>query len=642
MTTKSGSGKLKGFFGLDARKEESWEGTFEEYFDMVVATDRSKHLLTRGAHQYINEMIRSYGTTLVSVGANKVEEFDFFKDEMYGVEDDIRGFMEYITSAAMGHDVRKRILLMYGPPSSGKSTLATLIKRGMEAYSRTDEGALYQLSDCPQQSDPLLLIPQYMRAKIESEFGIAIEGDVSPRMAHTLEEDYNGDIWKVKINRFFISERDRKGIGTFVPSDSKTQEMSELVGSLDLSTIGTYGSESDPRAYRFDGEINIANRGMMEFVELLKADRQFLNPLLTLTEERRIKIGRFSQIFCDEFLLAHTNENEYKDFLANDKFEALHDRVVVRKMGYNLKINEEVKIYEKLLRHANIGDTHIAPHTLKIAAIFAVLSRLSIADDGRLTLMSKARLYNGEQVDGFTARDVDRIKRSDEREGLSGISPRFITNRIAAAFVANPDSNTITPVDVLRSIREGFDTSAQFNSDTKEALETLIHEARGEYDALAKADVQKAFFVSFDHEIRALLSNYADNILAYLDSSDLENEFGETIAPDENFMRAIEENVGVSEAMKETFRNEVARKVSAGIDSFDYTQHPKLKKALEEQLFEERRDTIKLTVTSRNPDPEAIKRINKVVESLVEHYGYNEASANMLLRYVQNLMARDR
>src|SRR5262249_16829362 len=143
-----------------------------------------------------------------------------------------------------------------------------------------------------------------------------------------------------------------------------------------LSTIGEVGVESDPRAYRFDGELNIANRGMMEFIEMLKVDEKFLYVLLTLSQEQNIKTGRFSMIYADEVVVSHTNENEYAAFVGNKKSEALQDRIILVKVPYNLRVTDEVKIYEKLLRQSALKDVHIAPHTLRIASTFAVLTRL--------------------------------------------------------------------------------------------------------------------------------------------------------------------------------------------------------------------------------------------------------------------------
>src|SRR2546425_6369259 len=247
-------------------------------------------------------------------------------------------------------DVGRRILLLYGPPSSGKSQLVILLKRGLEAYTQTEEGAVYAIADCPQHEDPLNLMPHPLRQDFQAETGIHIDGELCPLCAVHLREQYEGDIYRVPVKRLFFSEKERMGIGTFVPSDPKSQDISELVGSIDLSTVGDYGAESDPRAYRFDGELNVSNRGLMEFIEMLKADERFLYVLLTLSQEKNIKTGRFSLIYADECVVSHTNETEFNEFLGNKKSEALHDRMIMVRIPYNLKVSQEERIYQKLLR----------------------------------------------------------------------------------------------------------------------------------------------------------------------------------------------------------------------------------------------------------------------------------------------------
>lgn len=624
---------------LDRHQVKPWVGTFREYLPMVKENMR----LAQRAHMRIYSMIHSAG---VNVDAEEKEHYPFLDKELFGIDDALAKVVEYFKAAAMGSDVGKRLLLLYGPPSSGKSQLVILLKRGLEEFSHTDEGAVYVISDCPQHEDPLNLIPHALRKDFTEEFGVHIEGELCPLCAMHLRDTYDGDIYRVPVKRIFFSERERMGIGTFVPSDPKSQDISELVGSIDLSTIGDYGSESDPRAYRFDGELNVSNRGMMEFIEMLKADERFLYVLLTLLQEKNIKTGRFPLIYADECVIAHTNETEFNEFLANKKSEALHDRMIMVRIPYNLKVSQEERIYEKLLRPITIKP-HKAPHALRIAAIFAVLSRLEPPKTAGLTLLKKLKLYDGEDVEGFRQKDIKQIKEQTEHEGMDGMSPRFIINRIAAALV-RPDATCINPIDVLQVIREGIMNldEKQVKKAKKEEYVNLIAEARREFDEIARTDVQKAFFVSFEKEALTLVDNYLDNIEAFLDKTKLTDPItGEEVAPDEKLMRGIEEKVKVAEYGKESFRNEIMRKFAMmnrrGL-KFDYTTHEKLKEAIEKQLFEERRDTIKLTITSRAPDPEQAKKLNEVINTLVEREGYCAECANELLKYVSSLLAREK
>jgi serine protein kinase len=293
-----------------------WAGTFRDYLPIALRNPQLAQL----AHARVYNMVRSYG---VDIDEHGNESYLFFERELFGIDDALAKVVEYLKAAATGSDVGKRILMLYGPPSSGKSQLVILLKRGLEEFTQTDEGAVYAIADCPQHENPLHLIPHGLRQELLEEYGLYIEGELCPMCALNLREKYDGDVYRVPVQRIFFSEKDRAGIGTFVPSDPKSQDISELVGSIDLATVGEHGSESDPRAYRFDGELNIANRGMCEFIEMLKADERFLYILLTLTQEKNIKTGRFSLIYADEFVIAHTNEAEFKEFLADKKSEAL-------------------------------------------------------------------------------------------------------------------------------------------------------------------------------------------------------------------------------------------------------------------------------------------------------------------------------
>lgn len=623
---------------LQNHRMDVWEGTFRDYLSMVI----KQPSLAQRAHTRIYNMIKAPG---VRVDEEGNEHYAFFEQELFGIDEPLAKVVEYFKAAAMGSDVGRRILLLYGPPSSGKSQLVILLKRALEAYTHTSEGAVYGITECPQHEDPLNLMPHALRRDFREETGVHIEGELCPMCALHVREKYYGDVYQVPVKRLFFSEKERLGIGTFVPSDPKSQDISELVGSIDLSTIGNYGSESDPRAYRFDGELNIANRGMMEFIEMLKADERFLYVLLTLAQEKNIKTGRFPLIYADECVIAHTNETEFNEFLADKKSEALHDRMIMVRIPYNLKVSQEERIYHKLLRQTDLQGIHIAPHTLRLAAIFAVLSRLEEPTIQGLTLLKKMKLYDGEDVEGFRQKDVKMIREQTEREGMDGISPRFVINRIASSLI-KPGLQCINPIDMLRAIKDGLDSRGQTKKAERERLNTLIADARREYDEIARNDVQKAFFVSFEQEALTLLDNYLDNVEAYLDRTRLTDPItGEEVAPDEKLMRSIEQKVNVPEHGKDSFRNEIFRKVAMAHrrgERFDYTTHEQLKDAIERQLFEERRDTIKLTISTRNPDSEQLHKINEVVDTLVKRENYCTVCANELLKYVSSLLAREK
>jgi len=412
---------------------------------------------------------------------------------------------------------------------------------------------------------------------------------------------------------------------------------------MDLSTVGKYGSESDPRAYKFDGELNVANRGIMEFIEMLKVDQKFLYVLLTLAQEKNIKTPRFPLIYADEFLLSHTNENEFRKFLAKEEMEALHDRIIVVKVPYNLSVNEEVRIYEKLISQADFKGIHISPHALYCAAMFAILSRLKDSANKNLDLVTKMKLYNGDSVEGFTSTDVQNFKSEYHDEGMGGISPRYVINRISSILAEN-GTTCITPIDIIRSIRDGFKSNAKLDPKEVSRLEDLLTKVIDEYSKIAKNDVQKAFFLNFEEEVSNLLSNYLENVNAFLDGSKLENDLGLLVEPNEKLMRAIEEKIQVTESGKKSFRQEISRKMARSATQNgglpNYKDHFKLREALEKQLFEERQDVIRLTVSTRITDESALKKLNVVIGTLCDKYGYTAESANKLLKYVSSIMAR--
>jgi len=484
-----------------------WEGTFAQYFE--IATKKPE--VSRLAHDRIYRMIMDADMETTRSGEPR---YNFFSQEIFGIEKPLQQIVEYFHSAAQRLEVRKRILLLMGPVGGGKSTIVYLIKRGLEAYSRADAGALYAIKDCPMHEEPLHLIPSDLRPDVEKEFGLYIEGDLCPHCRFMVDTQYSGRIEDVPVKRLAFSEKYRVGVGTFTPSDPKSQDISELVGGIDLSTIGEVGVESDPRAYRFDGELNIANRGIMEFVEMLKTDEKFLYVLLTLSQEQNIKTGRFSMIYADEVVVSHTNEHEYQAFVGNKKSEALQDRIILVKVPYNLRASDEVKIYEKLLKQSNLQNVHIAPYTLRIASIFAILTRLEPSKKAGMSLMKKLKLYDGEDIEDFKQKDIKELQEEAVREGMDGISPRYVINRLSSALVKQ-NASCINPIDALRALRDGLDQHTSITREERERYLNFINEARREYDEMAKKEVQRAFVYSYEESARTLLNNYLDNVKAY-------------------------------------------------------------------------------------------------------------------------------
>lgn len=625
---------------LDAlRSQESelhWRGTFREYFNQV----REQPRLARLSHARIYDMIAEQG---VETDSDGVVRYRFFEGEIFGLEHALNQLVEYFHSAAQRLEVRKRILLLMGPVGGGKSTLVALLKRGLEAYSRTESGAFYAIQQCPMHEDPLHLIPQALRSEVKKDYGLYIEGDLCPVCRQRLIEQYEGYIDNVPVERIVFSEKNRVGIGTFSPSDPKSQDISELTGSIDLATIGEYGSESDPRAYRFDGELNIANRGLMEFIEMLKSDEKFLYGLLTLSQEQNIKTGRYAMIYADEVIVSHSNEAEYLRFVENKKNEALRDRMILVRVPYNLKVSDETRIYEKLIAESGLKDVHLAPHTLRVASMFAVLSRLQDSKKQGMSLIKKMRLLDGQSVEGYTAKDVRELRDEHPMEGMEGISPRYVINRLSTALV-RPGAKCINPLDALKTLKDGLEQHTGLSDDERERLLNLIYETRKEFDEMAKIEVQKAFVFSFEESAQALLNNYLDNAEAYVNKTKLTDPItDEELEPDEKLMRSIEEQIGITDNAKRAFREEILIRISTLARHgrrFDYRSHSGLRQAIETKLFNDLKNVVKVTTSIRTPDQDQLKKLNDVAGRLMDHDGYCSECSQAILQYVGTLLSR--
>jgi serine protein kinase len=614
----------------------AWTGSFKEYIELL----RKDPTPAMTAHSRVYEMIESYGVE--EVGGHK--QYKFFSQEIFGLDRAIEKLVEeYFHSAARRLDVRKRILLLMGPVSGGKSTIVTMLKKGLERFSRTQGGAVYAVKGCPMHEDPLHLIPQELRPEIEKELGVRIEGNLCPSCQMKLQTEHQGNIESVLVERVFISEDNRVGIGTFSPSDPKSQDIADLTGSIDFSTITEYGSESDPRAYRFDGELNKANRGLMEFQEMLKCDEKFLWNLLSLTQEGNFKAGRFALISADELIIAHTNESEYKSFISNKKNEALHSRMIVMPVPYNLKVSEEEKIYSKLIAQSDMRHIHIAPHALRAAAIFSILTRLKETKKQGMDLVKKMRMYDGEEVEGFKEADLKEMQNEYLEEGMTGIDPRYVINRISSALIKR-DTQCINALDVLRALKDGLDQHPSISKEERERYLNFISVARKEYDTLAKKEIQKAFVYSYEESARTLFENYLDNIESYCNWSKIKDPLtGEEMDPDERLMRSIEEQIGVSENAKKAFREEILIRISSYSrkgKKFDFTSHERLREAVEKKLFADLKDIVKITTSTKTPDESQLKRINEVTKRLIDEHCYCPNCSNELLRYVGSLLNR--
>ena len=660
---------------LEQFRKKNWEGSFEQYLDVV----RSDPKVTRNAFERVYDMIMSYGTESYEQAREKRVRYRFFQDPDQGGQDGVFGLDESLAalvnafkSAAQGYGIEKRVLLLHGPVGSSKSTIARLLKKGLERYSNTDQGALYTIGWvdlanphnahwCPMHEEPLHVIPRRFRGDVLAKlnvggspggYQIKIEGELCPFCRYVYSErlkHYSGDWTKVvgdiRVKRLLLSEKDRIGIGTFQPKDEKNQDSTELTGDINYRKIAEYGSDSDPRAFNFDGEFNVANRGIVEFVEVLKLDVAFLYDLLGASQEHKVKPKKFAQTDIDEVILGHTNEPEYRRLQNNEFMEALRDRTVKIDIPYVTKLADEIRIYEKDYNRDKVHGKHIAPHTIEMAAMWAILTRLEQPKNANLTLLQKLKLYNGKSLPGFTEDNIKELREQAASEGMQGISPRYVQDKISNALVAHPEARSVNPFMVLNELETGLKHHSLITSEEiRNQYRELLGVVKEEYENIVKNEVQRAIAADED-ALKRLCGNYIDNVKAYTQREKVKNKFtGQYEEPDERLMRSIEEKIDIPDSRKDDFRREIMNYIGAlSIDgrTFDYKTNERLNKALELKLFEDQKDTIKLTsLVSNVVDADTQAKIDVVKQRLIRDHGYDDESATDVLNYVASIFAR--
>ncbi len=678
-TTASSNNNIISLIGnlqdVEGYRELHWEGSLAEYLNIV----RENPKVARNAFQRIYDMILSYGTEEVVEHKEKFIKYKFFndpvdngRDAVYGLERSLAKIVSLFKSAAKGYGTEKRVFLLHGPVGSAKSTIARLLKKGIEAYSMTKDGVLYSYAwkeehngqvnwaNCPMHEEPLHLIPEQFRARVMAEINkdrpedqhVHIVGELCPFCRQQFREllrKYEGDwtkvIDEVKVRRLLLSEKDRVGIGTFQPKDEKNQDSTELTGDINYRKIAEYGSDSDPRAFNFDGEFNIANRGLVEFVEVLKLDVAFLYDLLGASQEHKVKPKKFAQTDIDEVIIGHTNEPEYRKLQSNEFMEALRDRTVKIDVPYITKLSDEIKIYEKDYNAARIKGKHIAPHTIEMAAMWAVLTRLEDPKKAQLTLLQKLKLYNGKTLPGFTEDNIKELRSDAEREGMEGISPRYIQDKVSNALVSDKGEGCVNPFMVINELESGLKHHSLISNDEqRKRFKELLAVVKEEYEDVVKNEVQRAIAADED-ALKRLCGNYIDNVKAYTQREKVKNKYtGASEDPDERLMRSIEEKIDIPESRKDDFRREIMNYIGALAlegKTFDYKSNERLQKALELKLFEDQKDTIKLTsLISSVVDKETQEKIDVVKSRMMKYYGYCDICSTDVLNYVASIFAR--
>lgn len=665
------------------------EMSFGEYMELCRANPK----LARNAFQYVYDMIIDKGTSTFERYRKTYTKYHFFDDTefpVFGLEETLASFVDFIHGAAGGYGTEKRVLLLHGPVGSSKSTICRRLKKGLEAYSKTKEGAWYTfkwvnlptVADdngpaiytspedvCPMNENPIKLMPAAMRKEflkdlnkglreaageenLNTLYTLGSEGELNPRCKMFLGEllkRYNGDWLAVVKNHIRVfrrthSESDRVGIGTFQPKDEKNQDSTELTGDMNFSKIGQFGSDSDPRAFNFDGEFQVANRGVCEFIEMLKLDNAFLYDLLGATQEHSIKPKKFSQVTIDEVIIAHTNNPEFEKLKNNQFMEALRDRTVKVDVPYLLRWSDEIKVYNHTYGPGKVRQ-HIMPHSLEIAALFAVLTRLQDDGDGKLDLRDKAKLYDGRQLPGWTEDTVKELQDKFTDEGFHGLSARYVQDKIANRLARHKDY--VNVFHILSELKDGLTQSSLItNVEDIKRYEYCAELAIKELDEILKNEVQRAL-VADEKAIERMCAKYIDNVIAYVNDEKMIHPItNNKMDPDERLMRAIEEKAAIPEQGCNDFRRSLAAFIgtlATRNKQFRWDSNQELKRALEAKVFEDVKDTIKLSALTKEAsqlDPDLQEKIDAIKTRLIKQCGYNDQSATDVLDYVSSIFAR--
>lgn len=638
---------FKEFIKSDREKhnKQKFKGTFIDYLEIV----KDNPDVAKLSHKRIYDLIMDKGFEILRpeenakikkiYGNEKIKKYNFFKEDFYGIDTVVMKLMNYFHSASMKGEEARQVLYLVGPVGAGKSSLVEAIKKALETAP-----PVYVLDGCPMHEEPLHLIPKHLRKEFEDMLGVKIEGDLCPVCKYRLLNEFGGEYEKFPVSTKNFSIRSRKGIGVVPPVDPNNQDTSILTGSIDISKMDMY-PEDDPRIFSLNGAFNVGNRGLVEFIEVFKNDVEYLHTIITATQEKSIPSpGKGSMIYFDGLIIAHSNEAEWNKFKSDHTNEAILDRIVKIEVPYCLELSEEIKIYEKILKKSNF-DAHIAPHTIEIASMFAILTRL--LPSMKVDPITKLKLYNGEEiVEKGTTKRIDVLELKEEvgpMEGMKGISTRFIIKAIDNAL-SNAEHKCINPLSVMESIIKSIKDMDISQDDKKKYLGYIQDTIRKEYNKILEKEITKAFIHSFKEQAESLFNNYIDNAEAYVNKTKLKDSAtSEELEPDEEFMRSIEEQIGISESSAKGFRADVTSYMFYIVRSggkMDYRSYEPLKEAIEKKLTASVKDLSRIITKSRVRDKDQDKKYNSMVNQM-EKNGYCPHCCDVILKYAANNLWKD-
>ena len=643
------SKKSEKFFKLigkhkEQKKKDKFSGLLSDYLKLLEKNPD----IARLAHKRLYDVISSSGITKMDksnercnklFGAEEIRTYDYFQTKFFGMERSLAKIMRFLRSASLRGEESRQVLLLLGPVGAGKSALMEHIKAALE-----ETEPMYHIEGCPIHEEPLHLIPRSLREEFQNIYGIKIEGDLCPVCRYRLKEEFNNDYTAMPITQSSFSVRGRRGVGVVPPMDANSQDVTILVGSEDISKLDMY-SEDDPRVLSLNGAFNVGNRGIVEFVEVFKNEIEFLHTMITATQEKSVPSpGKGPMIYFDGVILAHCNEAEWNKFKSENTNEAILDRIVRVNVPYSLEVSQEVKIYEKLLGLSDF-DGHVGPHTLEVASMFAVLSRLHPSN--KVDALTKMKLYDGKDViEKGTVKKVDINDLRDEArdEGMTGISTRFVMKAIDSAL-SDSEKNMVTPISIRDALIKQVKDQIVVEDDRNRYLDFLGKTLHDEYLNILEKEITKAFVSAYDEQAEALFNNYLDHAEAYVNMTTVKDAVtNEEISPDENFMASIEEQIGITGTSRENFRVDITAfmfsKLRRG-DKVDWQSYAPLKEAIESKLTSSVKQISRIVTKSKSRDKKQQGKYNEMVKTLIDEYGYNEDSAEEVIKFAANNLWRD-
>mgnify|MGYP003139051866 FL=1 len=628
----------------ERKKEQKFKGTLAEYLRVV----ESNNSVVKLAHKRLFDSITAHGVTKMEksnercnklFNGEEMRTYDYFQDKFFGMERSLAKIMRFLRSASLKGEESRQVLLLLGPVGAGKSALMEHIKLALE-----ESDSMYHIDGCPIHEEPLHLIPRSLREEFQKIYGVKIEGDLCPVCRHRLKEEFDNDYTKMPITQSSFSVRGRRGVGVVPPMDANSQDVTILVGSEDISKLDLY-PEDDPRVLSLNGAFNVGNRGIVEFVEVFKNEIEFLHTMITATQEKAVPSpGKGPMIYFDGVILAHCNEAEWNKFKSENTNEAILDRIVRVNVPYCLEVSEEIKIYEKMLGLSDF-DGHIAPHTLEVAAMFAVLSRLHASN--KVDFLTKMKIYDGKSViekGQIKKIDINDLREEARDEGMTGISTRFIMKAIDSAL-SDSEKNMVTPISIREILIKQVKDQIVVEDDRNRYLDFLGKTLHEEYLNILEKEITKAFVSAYDEQAEALFNNYLDHAEAYVNLTSVKDTVTkEEIQPDEKFMASIEEQIGITGTSRENFRVDITAYMFSKLrrgEKVDWQSYEPLREAIESKLTSSVKEISRIVTKSKSRDKKQQGKYNEMVKTLIDEYGYDENSAEEVIKFAANNLWRD-